>query len=101
MKIETTIVARDKDNTIYTSVKDIVALKTEDFLYYFSENYVIRFDLNETNLVKIWEIGDWRFDAPIGCLIDELKARSVLDENEVVTNVYTEEQFCFKLCMND
>lgn len=102
MKIETAVVARDnKNNTVYASAEDIIALRTEDFLYYFSKSYVIRFDLNETYLIRIWEIEDLRFDVPIGSFIDDLKARSILDENEIVTNAYTEEQFCFKLCMDD
>ena len=102
MKIETTIVTRDdENNTVYASAEDIIALRTEDFLYYFSKTYVIRFDLNETYLIRIWEIKDLEFYVPIGSFIDELKARSILDENEIVTNAYTEEQFCFKLCMDD
>lgn len=102
MKIETSVVARDnKNNTVYASAEDIIALRTEDFLYYFSKSYVIRFDLNETYLTRIWEIEDLEFCVPIGSFIDELKARSILDENEIITNAYTEEQFCFKLCMDD
>lgn len=101
MKIETTVVARDKDGLAYSSMETIVALRTEDFLYYFSKSYVIRFDLNETYLTKIWEIEDLDFYALIGDFINDLKSRGILDEDEIVTNAYTEEQFCFKLCMDD
>lgn len=101
MKIETTVVARDKDGYTYSSMETIVALKTQDYLYYFSEDYVICFDLEEAYPTRFWEIGDLRFDISIGSFIDDLKARSILDEDEVVMNAYTEEQFCFKLCMDD
>lgn len=101
MKIETAVVARDKDGLTYSSMETIVALKTQDYLYYFAEDYFVCFDLECSWPTRFWEIGDLRYDVPIGSFIDELRARSVLDENEVVTNAYTEEQFCFKLCMDD
>lgn len=101
MKIETTVVARDEDGFTYSSMEDIVALKTEDFLYYFSKDYVIRFDLNETYLTRVWDIEDSDFYVSIGDFINDLKSRNILDEEEIVTNAYTEEQFCFQLCMDD
>lgn len=102
MKIETTVIARDKDGSVCSSMGNIVALKSADYLYYLGDGrHAICFDLEFSCPIAVWTIEGIDFSLPIGSFIDELKARSILDENEVITNVYTEDQFCFKLCMDD
>lgn len=102
MKIETTTVARDEYGFVCSSMETIVAMKSADYLYYFGDGrHAICFDLDFScpTAVQITEGID--FSLPIESFIDELKARGILDENEVITDAYTEEQFCFKLCMDD
>ena len=96
MKIKHTIVAMDSHGNGYSTMEQIYGFRTsENYTYLICGNgeCIVQFDEYITNCWK--ESVDFampNFLAPISDFIEALRKQGVLSRDEMVTDIYTEEQ---------
>lgn len=105
MKIKNTIVAVDSHGNVYSTMEEIYGFRTsENYTYHIcgEGECIVQFDGNITNCWK--ESVDFampNFFAPISDFIEALRKQGVLSPDEMVTDIYTEEQIYAKIVVEE
>lgn len=105
MKIKHTIVAVDSHGNGYSTMEEIYGFRTSENYTYFicgEGECIVQFDGNVTNCWK--ESVDFEmpnFTAPISDFIEALREQGVLSRDEMVTDIYTEEQIHAELIVKE
>lgn len=105
MKIKHTIVAMDSHGNGYSTMEQIYGFRTsENYTYLIcgAGECIVQFDGNITNCWK--ESVDFampNFFAPISDFIEALRKQGVLSRDEMVTDIYTEEQIHAELIVKE
>ena len=105
MKIKHTIVAVDSHGNGYSTMEKIYGFRTsENYIYLICGNgeCIVQFDEYITNCWK--ESVDFampNFLAPISDFIEALRKQGVLSRDEMVTDIYTEEQIHAELIVKE